>query len=223
MRTPAPRGPKPISLFGPRGPRRLLGGCALALTVAGCDDPPQVRVYDAPADRVPASVAPTPGPLAADPADPANPAGTLTWDLPPGYRDTGESNSFRTATLVSGDGAVEVAISRVPGQAGSITANVNRWRSQLGLPPAGRDEVVELVDPAPTGADGLGGMVVTLANPDAPEPAAQRIAWFDLPGATWYVKASGTPAAVERETPALDRLLASLRAAEPDTDPAPAR
>ncbi|MBB6441375.1 hypothetical protein [Phycisphaera mikurensis] len=209
-----PRGSKLPTARGPRGPRRLL--LASALLVGGCGDAPQVRVYEAPADGVPAPAAAPPAapPLAAAAAE----SGGLHWQTPAGYRDTGESNQFRTATL-KGDSTgageeVEVAISRVPGQAGGIAANVNRWRGQLGLPPVDRGAVIAAVSPAPTGEGGLPGMVVTLANADATPPAAQRIAWFVLDDATWYVKATGTPAAIERETPALDRFLASLRPAD---------
>ena len=209
MHPPRPRGPKHLFLLrsgGPRLPLLLVG--VLALAAGGCEEDPQVRVYDAPVDRVPTAAAAP----AAEPAPGADADATLAWTVPPGYRDTGESNQFRTATLVSeGEPAVEVAISRVPGQAGSIAANVNRWRGQLGLPPASKQEVIDAVEPAPTGADGLSGMVVTLANPQASPPAAQRVAWFERPDATWYVKATGTPDAVERETPALDAFLASLR------------
>ena len=143
-------------------------------------------------------------------------AGGLAWTLPPGYADTGESNQFRTATLATGEGEarVEVAISRVPGLAGSIAANVNRWRGQLGLPPASRDEVIAAVEPASTGEGGLTGMDVTLRNPDGTPPAAQRIAWFERPDGTWYFKATGTPDAVDRETEAFNNLLASLRPAD---------
>ena len=212
MRVLPLRGPLPPTPPRARGPRRLPLLLLLPLALSGCGEEPRVRVYDAPADAAPPAAA-TPIVAAGPPGD--VPGGGLAWEVPAGYRDTGESNQFRTATLVSGDGpdAVEVAISRVPGQAGGIAANVNRWRGQLGLPPASTEEVIAAVDPAPTGEEGLAGMVVTLANPAADPPAAQRIAWFDLGPATWYVKATGTPAAVERETPTLDRFLASLRPA----------
>lgn len=191
------------------------------IAMAGCEETPTVRVYDAPAYTVPATLAATGATTAAATAAGAAPASNvaangrsgLRWTLPPGWTDTGESNEFRVATLVTGEGddRVEVAVSRVPGQAGSIAANVNRWRGQLGLGPADREQVIADVDPAPTGDDGLPGMVVTIANAEASPPAAQRIAWFELSDGTWYLKATGTPAAVERQTPAFHTLLASLR------------
>jgi hypothetical protein len=63
---------------------------------------------------------------------------TVAWKLPPGWTDeAGAGGAERRATLRFGkdDPRFEVTVVRLPGDAGGVLANVNRWRGQLGLDP----------------------------------------------------------------------------------------
>ena len=64
----------------------------------------------------------------------AGPGAPATWALPAGWKEE-KGTGFRVATLKAPDGKLEVAITRFDGQAGSVLANVNRWRDELGLEP----------------------------------------------------------------------------------------
>ena len=58
----------------------------------------------------------------------------LSWTVPEGWVDLNVSNSMRLATLAPKDNkALQVKISKFPGNVGGELANVNRWRGQIGL------------------------------------------------------------------------------------------
>lgn len=62
--------------------------------------------------------------------------GNPQWTLPEAWRQEASTSSMRFATIMTGEGneAGEISVSSLPpGQ--SLTANVNRWRGQLGLRP----------------------------------------------------------------------------------------
>ncbi|MEM8783097.1 MAG: hypothetical protein AAGE65_09615, partial [Planctomycetota bacterium] len=191
------------------GPVIALG---LLATAPGCGESEnEVRVYtariDPPAPPITGqAAAPLSAPAAAPSPVLAN-AGSggprpqeLAWTLPAefGFRDTGESNQFRLTTLRAGDpndpdAALEVAVSRVPGAAGTITGNVNRWRQQLGLPPLTQEQVVPVVDYANNEA--VPGFFTRIEAENG--EAATMIAWFQLEDASWFLKANGTPEALD--------------------------
>ncbi len=62
----------------------------------------------------------------------------------------------------------EVTITPLPEAAGGIDANVNRWRGQLGLPPASDDELKSVVQPYQV--DGQSGHLVSLLGPEESNP-----------------------------------------------------
>lgn len=83
-------------------------------------------------------------PAAAEPAK-APAATELIFDTPEGWVES-EGNSLRIASYsISKDGlpSADFAITSFPGDTGGTVANVNRWRSQIGLPPWTAAEVEE--------------------------------------------------------------------------------
>jgi hypothetical protein len=71
-------------------------------------------------------------------------AGPLKWDLPDGWVAQ-EAGSMRIADFrIGSNGATECYLSHLPGAAGGMEANVNRWRKQLGLEPMGTDDLAAL-------------------------------------------------------------------------------
>jgi hypothetical protein len=67
----------------------------------------------------------------------------IAWDAPESW--TSEPNSeMRYATFRVGKSGLELTVVKLPGEAGSLPANVNRWRGQLGLPSIGEDELAPL-------------------------------------------------------------------------------
>ena len=72
----------------------------------------------------------------------------LTWVLPEGWSEAGEGASPGGMRLInlrfgaSGEG--ECYLSAMPGSAGGLEANINRWRGQMGLPEYSADELAKL-------------------------------------------------------------------------------
>jgi hypothetical protein len=68
--------------------------------------------------------------------------GEARWVLPAGWTEE-KASKDRRATLRLGDGQprLELSIVRLPGMAGGVLANVNRWRGQMGFPPLSDAEV----------------------------------------------------------------------------------
>jgi hypothetical protein len=72
--------------------------------------------------------------------------GQIRWTTPPGWQEE-KGSAAREATLRFGDRdpRLEVAVSRLAGDAGGLAANINRWREQLGLERAGESEIASMV------------------------------------------------------------------------------
>lgn len=186
-------------------PVTTLRWCVVSLCVlAGCEKPAieEQRVPKEPPAAIVPDASPSPAPSPSQPAAPAPadpPARTTDasrtaewpWIVPDDWTFVPGERPMRLATYqVQGpSGPVEVAISRFPGDVGGMLANVNRWRGQVGLPPA--------ID-----AD-LAGMIESFENPGFNgsllhiQGAEQHIVVASIfeSGAnqTWTVRVSGTP------------------------------
>ena len=74
----------------------------------------------------------------------AAPAGEeATWSMPAGWELDPTPRAMRYATLLAGP--LEVAVTQFPGRVGTVVQNVERWRRQLGLPPAPPHELEQAV------------------------------------------------------------------------------
>jgi hypothetical protein len=141
---------------------------------------------------------------------PPRPAGTgaLKWTAPKGWTEQ-PASGMRFATLIPpGAGKVEMSVVVLPGAAGGELANVNRWRSQIGLPPIdeaalglarkvvqSKAGAVAVYDFTSTG-DVKSRMVTgLLAAPD---------------GNTWFLKLMGDAGPVGKAKPAFLKFLETL-------------
>lgn len=80
------------------------------------------------------------------PSDSTASAGGFTFEIPDGWRRSGDKPS-RALSFFAGEGeAVECYVTVLGGTAGGELANVNRWRSQLGLAPVDQ-AAVDALDP----------------------------------------------------------------------------
>ncbi|MFI4915491.1 MAG: hypothetical protein ACIAS6_03155 [Phycisphaerales bacterium JB060] len=108
------------------------------------------------------------------------------WAAPAGWRRVDQERPMRLATYVieSGDAgdAVEVAISRFPGDVGGMLANVNRWRGQVGLAPVASGELDGMMERFEN--PGFVGHTMRLEGPEGHmlvasiHEAAQDRTWF---------------------------------------------
>jgi hypothetical protein len=196
----------------------LLLAAALAV---GCKPQAKVTSYEVKSDTPPAGVAEPTAPKVAEApkppvAMPANAAmqaeaasfGQPKWaELPAGWT-AGPPNAMRKGSwIVAGPGATkgEVAVTVFPGNVGGTTANVNRWRGQIGLAPATDAEVAAAAQPGKVGADA--GQLYRFDSTDG----AKAMVALMVPknGSTWFFKFSGDRDAVNAQSAAFLKFLAA--------------
>lgn len=87
-------------------------------------------------------------PAAADPHGAAPQGSPFTWSTPPGWKEIPPSaapGAMRLIDLRFGpNDEGECYLSVMPGQAGGLDANVNRWRTQMGQPVYTAEELAQL-------------------------------------------------------------------------------
>jgi hypothetical protein len=87
------------------------------------------------------------------------------WVLPPGWTEEKASGDRRaTLRLGSAQPRLELSVVRLPGMAGGVLANVNRWRGQMGFPPLSQAEVAR-----ETQSLEIGGAKATLVDLEGPQ------------------------------------------------------
>jgi len=181
---------------------RLLRACLLLLPLllAACRDS-KVATYripkeaDAPATTAP-SAAETAGALPAMVM--AKAGASLEWTAPAGWK-TKTKSSMRKGSYTIGDDetGADMAITAFPGDVGGNLANVNRWRSQLDLPPIAENELAAALTPVE--ANGLKMLVVDLAGGTKEKPLRMLGAIVPFDHATWFFKLTGPDALVAGE------------------------
>lgn len=133
---------------------------------------------------------------AANPAPSRPPAASSNlpnWTVPESWSDKGP-RSMILASFSSQGGAVEITVSMLGGGAGGTLPNINRWRGQVGLPPASEADLTSIA--INIGVSGIDSTYVSLPG------ASQQIDAVIVPkgNQTWFFKAMGAPAAVQQET-----------------------
>lgn len=213
--------PASVPADASRLPGRLIGaGLLLGLALAaGCgssgDEGPrsidQVRVREASAPSLGAgaSTAERFGFGGAERSAPtAGPA--YTFDLPPGWSELPPAQ-FRTVNLrVAGDERAECYLTELGGGGGGLEANVDRWRSQLGLPPATPDEIAALPS-----VSFLGGTARMLVLQGTKEGQSEPWGLYGLlqfaAGRATFLKMSGPWDVIEAQRDAFLALAGSFR------------
>jgi hypothetical protein len=196
---------------------------AVALACGACDrQSEQVRSYEIPKEAVEPAAPIGPPAMAGDmdqpvPLPPAAPL-VMEWEMPAGWQELENTNPLRHATLVAGSGetAVEVAISQLGGAGGGIAANINRWRGQVGLPPATSEQLAH--EAVQVDAAGATGILVDLIGPagGAGEPMRMLAAIFPAQTNTWFIKATAASPMIEAQKDGFVTLCESVRFADAD-------
>ncbi len=204
-----------------RSKRRCLSVAAALVACLGCDDRgTEVRSYSVPKEQlavVPVDHGPQPSLVL--------PSGTMQWDLPAGWTNAANTNPMRFATLNAGTGdeQVEVAITQLGGAAGGIAANINRWRGQVGLPPASDEQLA--ADMQRIESPDAPGVLIDLIGPTDESPR-MLAAIFPTETHTWFVKTMGPRPVLERHRSAFVDLCETVRFSggltQPTTTPPPA-
>lgn len=103
-------------------------------------------------------------------ADAADAEQPITWTLPEGWTE-GEASGMRYATLLIEQGGEKPLDVSVMPAGGSILANVNRWRGQVGLDAVTQQQLEEQVERLDI--DGNPAVLVNLVNENAGEAEAE--------------------------------------------------
>ena len=140
----------------------------------------------------------------------AAPAGKPQWEVPPGWQELPATQMLLAKFQIAASGGkAEITVSRFPGDVGGVPANVNRWRSQIGLAPLPLDEAARLASPL----DVLGGkaMLVDVSG----DKGGQKIRLIGVivprDGQTWFYKLLGDDAVAEREKAAFLKFVQTVR------------
>ncbi len=131
----------------------------------------------------------------------------------PGGWTASEGSSMRAASfsIAGPDGtSADVSVIPLPGDAGSILDNVNRWRSQLQLAPlaAADDPALGKKEQTPVGEIFISHMTSTEPMADG-KKAAIGAAILKRPGMTWFFKITGEATLVETNLEKFDSFVRS--------------
>jgi hypothetical protein len=135
------------------------------------------------------------------------------WEVPPGWTEAAPTQMLLAKFLLSGQGAdkAEVTVSVFPGDVGGLLANVNRWRGQLGLPPASQSELQGMT----SSLDVAGGkaILVDMSGTDARTGQKARLIGAILPQGerTWFYKLMGDEQIAAREKQAFVKFVQTAK------------
>lgn len=181
----------------------------LPVVLLGCEEEP-LRTYAAPKPAAPAAQ------TVADPvAPPAHDHVHVGWELPEGWRQVENAQSMRFATIHAGDAAqpLEISVTHLPGSAGGIIANVNRWRGQLGLPPAESGELTSEMDAFDS--EGAHGVVMLIDGSASSDAALQQLgilaAIITMEDRMWFLKATAPLEQLREHREGFEQFARSMR------------
>ncbi len=175
----------------------------------GCKPAPKISTYEVKpegveqiTEAVPAPKAkPTPAAMQASPAMQAEAAsfGSPQWaTLPAAWKANAPNPMRKGSWTITGDNGTkaEIAVTVFPGDVGGITANVNRWRGQLGLAAANETEINASADNVTVGKDA--GKKYSLVSADQKRVTIALL--VPKNNSTWFCKISGDASVVNAQT-----------------------
>lgn len=133
-------------------------------------------------------------------------SGNPDWQVPATWESATGSNMRRASFSAPGEnGPADVAVTSFPGDVGGLTANVNRWRRQIGLNPQSPAEVEASVARRPV-AD-QEAIICEMASADQ----ATLAAIFEHQGNSWFFKMTGPRSTVEENRQPFLQFIDSVR------------
>ncbi len=181
-----------------------LGAVAKARTVGGAA---ATRVdMETPAAQAPVGTPPQGTGKNPAPAEDPSPS-PVQFEAPVGWVKKADPGPMRVAAFTISDeaGTAEMTIVPLPGPAGGLLSNVNRWRQQVGLAEIGEAELASLARPLDVA--GGPGRIVDLAGAESRILGAVR----EVDGTTWFFKLQGAPALVGRQQTNFETFVGAAR------------
>lgn len=145
--------------------------------------------------------------ISTPPTKPVN----LAYDVPKGWKETPAGGMRKAGFEVQdGDAKLEITVISLPGAAGGILANINRWRDQVGLGKTTEEALGKEVRQLTVG--GIEGFLVELIGP---EDAAKRETILAVltahGGSVWFFKLKGDSKLAAREKQNFEAFVQSVR------------
>jgi hypothetical protein len=134
------------------------------------------------------------------------------WTVPPSWKEEPPTQMLLARfSAADNDAHAEITVSVFPGDVGGQLANVNRWRSQVGLEPVVEADLAKLATPVDI-ADGK-AMFVDMIGTDAKSGQPARLLGAMVPqaGQTWFYKMLGDGRVVEREKGAFTKFVQTVK------------
>jgi len=181
----------------------VLGAIVVSFSLIACSQRDmEIRVY-----QVAKAISPQES-IAAPPSG-RNAAQGLAWTTPSGWTQK-EASGMRLASFGVSGGKGDSSIVVLGGDAGGLTANVNRWRDQAGLGPQSDAEVAQ------AGAKHKGklGEFQVFKIEGAAEKDSMLAAVFALADRSVFVKLTGKTDTIRAEEKRFVELCKSLRTAD---------
>ena len=159
---------------------------------------------------------------------PANPPGSdssdestgaagaqLKWDTPEGWSEA-PASSMRDVNLSFGPGGIgECYVARLPGAAGGLESNINRWRKQMGQDDLSSEEIAALpkidIFGVPASLVSIDGSFTGMGGKETIEDARMLGAVLMTPNGALFVKMTGPKDLVAANRKAFEAFTASLR------------
>ena len=133
----------------------------------------------------------------------------LTYDTPENWQSTPASGMRRAAFTIESDGqSAEMTVIVLPGTAGGLLANVNRWRDQVGLQPLSEDELAS--GSQEIAVAGQMGRFVQLDGVDAESQSILGVI-LQRPEQSWYFKLKGDSELVQNEQARFEEFMSSVQ------------
>ncbi len=176
-------------------------GCA-----CGCDRDESITFYraakDPAATQTASSEHTSPGQATA--------AGSLTWKLPQGWKESTSPQQMRFATIIVNETPpVELTVVPLGQEAGQLLPNLNRWEGQLGLPASHEADLNKLVKH--TDINELHVDLVDLTSPEDKTPRQRMLAAITPHGSRiWFFKLSGPEPIITSQKQNFDAFINSI-------------
>ncbi len=141
-------------------------------------------------------------------AGPISHAGQPNWQVPSTWTEVSGGQFLIAKFTINGDnGAAAVNVSSSVGDGGGLSANVTRWRGQLGLQPS------DTLTTTPLMVNGGTAQLVDLSGTDARsgQPAEIIGVIVTEPGATWFYKLMGDPKTVAAQKDAFTQFVQGVK------------
>jgi hypothetical protein len=147
-------------------------------------------------------------PLASETARPQ-----LTWKTPAGWTEIPPGEMRVASFKIQGQNGklADVSVVPLPGMPGTDDANVNRWRSQVGLSPVSPEELKKSAESVE--AAGQPAQLYDIVGQNSDKGEAARILGViqHRADAVWFFKMTGDAGLVEQQKPAFVAFLKSVK------------